>query len=133
MLLIRVFIVKLVVTMAFGKTYTRYLLSHTRKNRQLPEIGFHSEARSSVAYNCHSILLFDLFPSPSLSLYFSTAFFLPLLPSILLHFFALSFISFRRFVSVVGFCLTMVTYIATDQEKGKGLRRHHITKLCQPK
>lgn len=47
-----------------GKIETRYLLSHIRMNRQLPEIGFHFDVRGSVAYNCHGILLFDPFPSP---------------------------------------------------------------------
>lgn len=80
-----------------GWIETRYLLSHARKNRQLPEIGFHFDVLGSVAYNCHCILLFNLFPFPFLSLYYSFSS-LPFLSFSLLslfvklfHFFHLSF------------------------------------------
>lgn len=72
-----------------GWIETRYLLSHARKNRQLPEIGFHFDVWGSVAYNCHCILLFNLFPFPFLSLYYSFSS-LPFLSFSLLSLFCLA-------------------------------------------
>lgn len=78
-----------------GKTETRYLLSHIRKNRQPPEIGFHFDVRGSVAYNCHGILFFNLFPYPFPSRYYfvsSLPFLVCLFSLKVFHFFALSFV-----------------------------------------
>lgn len=61
-----------------------------RKNRQLPEIGFHFDVRGSVAYNCHGILLFDQFPFPFLSVYYSFSS-LPFLLSLSSYFISLLF------------------------------------------
>ena len=76
-----------------GKIETRYLLSHIRMNRQLPEIGFHFDVRGSVACNCHGILLFNPFPSPFLSLYYSCGS-LPSLAPLFLSAFHVSALSF---------------------------------------
>lgn len=76
-----------------GKIETRYLLSHIRENRQRPEIGFHFDEGGSVTYNCHSILLFNLFPSSFLSF---SSFFPSYSLLTLIHLLVLSFFSFSN-------------------------------------